>query len=205
MKRTLIIFSIALILGLGCKAQQVITNSLELDNNLDRLLKSKGIFEPVDSLLNINFESINSKLKTSKKQELIEQLIVGTWSGSYQIRINGKDKQSIDSSKFDFTKDFYFKEITKGDTLKGEYFIEADSSNNLVLFYDEPQYPYPKEMLDNMTKEELEQISYQVRLLNIFEIEERRLLFFNVIPIMDFTNPGSITHSRLILEQYIKE
>ncbi len=205
MKRTLIIFSIALILGLGCKAQQVITNSLELDNNLDRLLKSKGIFEPVDSLLNINFESINSKLKTSKKQELIEQLIVGTWSGSYQIRINGKDKQSIDSSKFDFTKDFYFKEITKGDTLKGEYFIEADSSNNLVLFYDEPQYPYPKEMLDNMTKQELEQISYQVRLLNIFEIEERRLLFFNVIPIMDFTNPGSITHSRLILEQYIKE
>jgi hypothetical protein len=205
MKRTLIIFSIALILGLGCKAQQVITNSLELDNNLDRLLKFKGIFEPVDSFLNINFESINSKLKTSKKQELIEQLIVGTWSGSYQIRINGKDKQSIDSSKFDFTKDFYFKEITKGDTLKGEYFIEADSSNNLVLFYDEPQYPYPKEMLDNMTKEELEQISYQVRLLNIFEIEERRLLFFNVIPIMDFTNPGSITHSRLILEQYIKE
>lgn len=169
------------------------------------MLESKEITVNTDSLKNNDFKPINSQLQTSKRRSQIEKLLFGNWNGNIRTRTNGQNEKEIINSVFNFSSTFNFREITEKDTLTGEYLIQKDSTSNLVLIYDEPQYPYPKEMLDQMTKHEKEQIAYQVRYMNIFEIDSENLLFFTVLPIVDFTNPGTITHSRLMIEHYVKE
>jgi hypothetical protein len=205
MKLYNIILVFILVTFIGCKAQSIITKTNESKPDILIMLESKEIRINTDSLLNNDFKPINSRLQTSKSRSQIEQLLVGNWNGDLRTRINGQDEKEIVNSVFNFSSTFNFKEITEIDTLTGEYFIQKDSTSNLVLIYDKPQYPYPKEMLDQMTEEEKEQIAYQIRYMNIFEIDSENLLFYFVLPIMDYSNPGMITHSRLMIERYVKE
>jgi hypothetical protein len=56
-----------------------------------------------------------------------------------------------------------------------------------------------------MSEEELQQAAYAERVVNIFEIEKDTLVFYSVLPLVDYLNPQIITHSRLILEVYKRE
>lgn len=206
MKRYSIPAIFILLIAIGCTVQQKIVESTNEHLDLHRLIMSKGITENIDSMINIEFKSIRSKLQTSKDQQGIERYMIGNWTGDRRTRINGKEAQPIKESKFSFLPEFYFLEINSEDTLRGEYLVQRDSSSNLVLIYDEPRYPpFPEEMLENMTKEELEEHAYRIRLLNIFEITRNRMIFYNVVPLIDYSNPQTITHSRLVLEEYVKE
>jgi len=205
MKRYNSILIFILITFIGCKGQSIITNMNESKPDLLKILASKEIRVNTDSLKNNDFKPIIPQLQTSKSRRQIETFLVGKWTGDSRTRINGKDKKEIVNSVFNFSSDFNFSEITEKDTLTGEYLVQKDSPSNLVLIYDEPQYPYPKEMLDQMTQQQKEQFAYQIRYMNIFEIDSGNLLFFTVLPIIDYSNPGTITHSRLMIEQYLKE
>lgn len=201
---SIILISIFTIL-VGCKTQTAITRRNQNKPNIKIMLESKEITLNVDSLKNNDFKSINSQLQTAKSQSQIEKLLVGKWIGHLRTRANEKDEQIIVNSIFEFTSTYNFREIVEKDTSIGEYLIQTDSISNLVLKYDKPLYPYPKEMLEEMTEQEKEQITYHIRLMNIFEINSKNLIFFATLPIIDYTNPSTITHSRLIVEEYTKK
>jgi hypothetical protein len=179
------------------------TNQLEIDE----IIAKKGITENLDSLINRRFDTLRNQLQIQLSIPEIEKKLEGKWVPIKSTRVNGKNAEIFNNTTYTFNREKRFIEKKPDGTInKGTYSIVHNQGGNLELHYDEPQIPnYPTEYLEKMTIEEINQASYTTSLLNIFEVSENELLLYTVLPLFDNSNPGLITHSRLIIEKLKKE
>lgn len=201
-----LIIAILLIVFSSCgrKSYQFQKNNL-LD--IKHIITERGITENLDSLVNRRFDTLRTQLQIQLSKHEIEEKLEGNWVPVKSTRINGREAKIFNNTKYTFDRERRFIETKSDGTInKGEYSIKHNQRGNLELHYDDPQIPnYPKEYLEQMTIEEIKQASYSTGLLNIFEVSENELLLYTVLPLIDYSNPALITHSRLIIEKLKKE
>ena len=178
----------------------------KLPSNLIEILSEKNAPARLDSLINREFDDYREILQTSKPPTEIASLLKGCLIRSGSVRINMKSsKIKTDLDSVFFSENGRFQIFKNGNMVEGSFVIEQGNKHNLILKYDELQPPpLPKEMLDDMSEEQIRAQSFNQSLMNIFEVEDNILVFFLIKPLFNPEAPGLLTHSRLVLNYFLK-
>ncbi len=147
------------------------------NRKLERIIQEKGISIEYNLLTNLHFIENRRRLEVAKPVSEVEKLIIGRWLHSKTCRVTGLLADVARGPAIEYTSTGRFQTQRQGRAMEGRYKIAEGGKSNLILTFDEPQLPpFHQEMLQRMTPQEIEEMSYDVELWNLFAVGKNQFI-----------------------------
>ena len=173
-----------------------------LNPNGKVIIKS-DLISDLDSLSTFLLDDMKEKLLTQSDSATIRKSLIGKWTLIRVERINGLPVNLQSYQNMHFSEDGKFIFVNPNDIVHGTWNVIKETNGKLHFSFNEPQIAiWDKEILELLTKKQIDAMTYSSDTKSIKEINNDTLVFFTFIP--ENTQNSEDMFYRLILTTYKK-